>query len=74
MSKNSGQNLRGYGDDVTSDIWVPHVQDRFEVRAHTNLSLNKMSQSVDSIGKLMLSALFRKTAERRHLTRRQLMF
>lgn len=73
MLKNLGQNLRSYDNHVTPDIWVSHVHDRFEVRAHANLSLNEMCQSVDGVGKLMLSVLSRKTAELRLLTLRQLM-
>jgi hypothetical protein len=73
MPENSGQNLRSYDDDVTSDIWVPHVHDRFEVIAHANLSLDEMCQSIDGVGKLVLSVLCRETDEPRHLTRSQLM-
>lgn len=73
MPKDLGQNLRGYDDDVISDIWVSHVHDRFEVRAHAKFSLDKMCQSVDGVGKLMLSVLFGKRAKPRLLTRRQLM-
>ena len=72
MPKNLGQNLRSYDHDVTSDIWVSHVHDRIEVRAHANLSLNEMCQSIDGVGKLRLSVLLRETAEPRYLTRRQL--
>ena len=59
MPKDLVQNLRGYDDDVISDIWVSHVHDRFEVRAHSKLLLDEMCQSVNGVGKLMLSVLFR---------------
>jgi hypothetical protein len=73
MPKNLGQNLRSYDDDVTSDIWVPHVHNRFEVTTHANFSLDEMCQSIDGVGKLVLSVLCRETDEPRHLTRSQLM-
>jgi hypothetical protein len=44
--------LRGYKNDVGSNIWVSHVHERFEGKARPNVPLKNVGHSVNSIRKL----------------------
>jgi hypothetical protein len=48
----ASRNLRGYKNNVGSKIWEPHVHERLDYMARSNVPLEESGHSVDSIRKL----------------------